>query len=197
MDNSKVRCLKCNTRGVPAHGAVSEEGSRRYSPVLLCLIGCRCGILWSFYRVEIGCIWGTLWGELCFCPKESKEKKTNFKIKGFKTVPRSCIMHSSLVNLSRGTKKRLEIALHIERACVAVTLWYKHVFFFLDFLTGVFYKMPKARGLESASKIKMCTAGGKKSIIKIWPRLHASNHDTSQHSCWTGRRCPVRLVKIC
>lgn len=131
-------------------------------------------------------------------PEGIERKKTNFKIKGFKTVPRSCIMHSSLVNLSRRTKKRLEIALHIERACVAVTLWYKHVFFFfLDFLTGVFYKMPKARGLESASKIKMCTAGGKKSIIKIWPRLHASNHDTSQHSCWTGRRCPVRLVKIC
>lgn len=32
MDNSKVRCLKCNTRGVQAHGAVSEGGSRRYSP---------------------------------------------------------------------------------------------------------------------------------------------------------------------
>lgn len=92
--------------------------------------------------------------------RRNRKKKTNFKIKGFKTVPRSCIMHSSLVNLSRGTKKRLEIALHIERVCVAVTLWYKHVFF-LDFLTGVFYKMPKARGLESASKIKTCTAGKK------------------------------------
>lgn len=97
--------------------------------------------------------------------RRNRTKKTNFKIKGFKTVPRSCIMHSSLVNLSRGTKKRLEIALHIERVCVAVTLWYKHVFF-LDFLTGVFYKMPKARGLESASKIKTCTAGKKNRLSK-------------------------------
>lgn len=78
MDNSKVRCLKCNTRGVPAHGAVSEEGSRRYSPVLLCVIGCRCGILCAFYRLEIGCIWGTLWAEPCDClqePRRQKKKK--------------------------------------------------------------------------------------------------------------------------
>ena len=81
MDNSKVRCLKCNTRGVPAHGAVSEGGSRRYSPVLLRLIGCRCGILCSFYRAEIGCIWGTLWGEPCVRLQELREDKKKKKKK--------------------------------------------------------------------------------------------------------------------
>lgn len=114
-------------------------------------------------------------------PEGIERKKTNFKIKGFKTVPRSCMMHSSLVNLSRGTKKRLETALHIERVCVAVTLWYKHVFFFLDFFDRCF--LQDAKGSWSGVSIKNKNVQEKKSIIKIWPRLHASNHDTRQHSC--------------
>lgn len=95
MDNSKVRCLKCNTRGVPAHGAVSEGGSRRYSPVLLCLIGCRCGAQCSFYRAEIGRIWRTLWGEPCVCLQKSagqkkKRKKNNI---GLMHVFKLCHVH--------------------------------------------------------------------------------------------------------
>lgn len=97
MDNSKVRCLKCNTRGVQAHGAVSEGGSRRYSPVLLRLIGCRCGIPCSFFFTAQKL---DAFGELyeaspCVRQQEPRGQKTTL-------IPESChvLNPPSLPNLS-------------------------------------------------------------------------------------------------
>lgn len=76
MDNSKVRCLKCNTRGVPAHGAVSEGGSRRYSPVLLRLIGCRCRVPCFFFSAQKLDAFGGLY-EASPCVRLQEPKKKN------------------------------------------------------------------------------------------------------------------------
>lgn len=106
MDNSKVRCLKCNTRGVQAHGAVSEGGSRRYSLVLLRLIGCRCGIPCSFFFFTAQKL--DAFGELyeaspCVRQQEPRGQKTTL-------IPEPCHFLSplSLPNLSGTIPKKMK-----------------------------------------------------------------------------------------